>query len=236
MSDPRQIHLPSQDAHPLEILTLLRKNAETLFFDYMLKSMEGNYFQIVELEFYICHSSHLDLYVHRGSRQKKYGRWYFHRAGNSWDMPNMSHERPLTQFRSGSRKGLDVTFGNETTFAGVLIRSIRDIKTDEVTEGPCLTVEKLLHIPATQRFSKIFNKRAESVEVQGAFGNPIVGLYPAYFERENILQGPRVNLNPFPKNQHKFDYQRFCTVTYRFAIASASIKKLKNTLIPVKIG
>ncbi|KDR84390.1 hypothetical protein GALMADRAFT_711077 [Galerina marginata CBS 339.88] len=68
-------------------------------------------FQIMEAEFYIqVATCHEDPFTHWSEEQKISGRWYFNRA------PKFSKDshRSLTsstEYRSGSRKGMDLTLG-----------------------------------------------------------------------------------------------------------------------------
>jgi hypothetical protein len=53
--------------------------------------------RLAEVEFYYHGAGHRDPFAHRDPLQLESGRWYFHRAGGA--------------YRSGSFKGLDLTFG-----------------------------------------------------------------------------------------------------------------------------
>lgn len=72
-----------------------------------------------------------DVFTHGDAQQKVTGSFYFHKSG-----PN--------SYKGGTYKGLDLVFGTEACFGGVLIRSIVDVATNEVTSGPCLCVDLLL--------------------------------------------------------------------------------------------
>jgi len=38
---------------------------------------------------------------------------------------------------------MDLTFGNDALFCGILVRSIYDVDNDEFIEGPCKSVNKM---------------------------------------------------------------------------------------------
>src|SRR4051812_3609018 len=67
--------------------------------------------EILEVEFYYRGAEHEDPFAHGDPVQRFPDRWYFHRTGGV--------------YRGGSFKGLDLTFGNRTARAGILIRSLR---------------------------------------------------------------------------------------------------------------
>ena len=66
---------------------------------------------LCEIEFYLHGDDHPDPFVHRDPMQRSFGRWYFHRVGEN--------------YRGGTFKGLDITFGSDGYYGGVLIRSLR---------------------------------------------------------------------------------------------------------------
>eukprot|EP00842_Homolaphlyctis_polyrhiza_P003978 jgi/Hompol1/4581/HPOL_003730-RA len=85
-------------------------------------------FKLVEVELYLHHAvHHPDVFAHRHPEQLQYGRWYFHKLGNS--------------FRGGTWKGLDLALGRPSpesgdTHCGVLIRSIKPCDgSDAIVEG-----------------------------------------------------------------------------------------------------
>src|SRR4051794_39549996 len=67
--------------------------------------------RLTEIEFYDFDPTvHPDPFTHRDPIQRECGRWYFHRTGGV--------------YRSGSFKGFDLTFGDGTSRAGILIRGL----------------------------------------------------------------------------------------------------------------
>ncbi len=91
--------------------------------------VNGQPYRFAELEAYYYGEGHPDPFTHRDPLQAFNGRWYFHRTAGV--------------YRSGSFKGVDLTFGDGRAVFGVLIRAI--ITPDgTVIDGPSLTVDHLL--------------------------------------------------------------------------------------------
>lgn len=94
--------------------------------------INGQLFQLAEIEMYFHSEAHPDNSTHKHERQLENGVWYFHRRGNS--------------YIGGPRKGLDLTFGNKEKgeYFGVLIRAIKSVNEDKYIYGPSLTVDFIL--------------------------------------------------------------------------------------------
>lgn len=86
-------------------------------------------YRIKEIEFYYYGEGHLDPFAHRQPLQRSCCRWYFHRAQQS--------------YRGGSFKGLDLSFGPEASFGGILIRTI-ETPEGELINGCSLCVDHML--------------------------------------------------------------------------------------------
>lgn len=129
-------------------------------------------YRIAELEFYWHSTYHKDPYVHKNERQKTTSEWYFHGSG------------------------MDITFGNDESYGGILIRAISDINTGEYYYGPIVCVSKI--------FSTIGNVFNPSFELK-------IEPKKHKWERQEILMGPRVGLNPVHS-------QKFYEAPYRHLI------------------
>lgn len=91
----------------------------------------GQPYRFAELEAYYYGDGHPDPFTHRDPVQYQTGRWYFHRTGG--------------EYRAGSFKGVDLTFGDGTAMFGVLVRTI--VAADgTVIDGPSLTVDHILNL------------------------------------------------------------------------------------------
>jgi 3-methyladenine DNA glycosylase Mpg len=104
------------------------KIAQELLNKYYLVA-SGKTYRLLEIEFYCCTDKHPDYFTHRDKLQTECGRWYFHRLG--------------TEYKSGSFKGLDLTFGDESMYGGILIRSIESSDGTLIC-GPSLCVDNIL--------------------------------------------------------------------------------------------
>ena len=105
--------------------------AKDLFHNHGL-SIAGEIYEFTELEFYWYAAAHPDPYVHCHPEQQARGKWYFHRP---------THTSPT--YKGGTFKGLDLTWGDSTTYFGVLIRSIYHPRTGAIS-GPCNVVDHIL--------------------------------------------------------------------------------------------
>lgn len=110
--------------------TIFNELSETLMNNSVLVAGQDSY-RICEIEFYLfCPTTHPDPVVHCSPDQKTSCSFYFHKTG--------------TTYRGGTYKGLDITFGSDNIYAGILIRSMYNIKKDLVVEGPCKCVDAIL--------------------------------------------------------------------------------------------
>jgi len=100
------------------------------------------FYQILEVEMYCSHPRFQDPYTHSATIQKQNAKWYFHRKGEH-------------SYSGGSFKGLDISVGGAHTLpsgeecemhGGILLRTLRNIETEETITGPSLCVDKLLSV------------------------------------------------------------------------------------------
>ncbi|TFK24710.1 hypothetical protein FA15DRAFT_618982 [Coprinopsis marcescibilis] len=152
-----------------EILTRFDAIAKALLHDYLIVVTRADgtttRLQILEHEFYLQKAGcHEDPFTHGSEEQKIAGKWYFHRA----PLFSADSNRSLTSttsYRTGSRKGLDLTIGRPESQAhpgdgakepprlrgGVLLRSIRVLSSTgagktKVVSGPSLLVDEILSL------------------------------------------------------------------------------------------
>lgn len=95
--------------------------------------IDGEEHFICELEIYMYAEDHPDNYTHKHPEQLSQGTFYFHRAGLKKD----------ANFKGGTYKGVDICFGQEDIYCGILIRSIMTADGKLIT-GPCKVVEYIL--------------------------------------------------------------------------------------------
>src|SRR4051812_41318439 len=89
----------------------------------------GEPHRLVEVEVYYRSGDHPDPFAHRDPIQLQCGKWYFHRTGGV--------------YRSGSFKGVDLTFGDGKAHGGVLLRGL-ETPDGKLIDGPSLLVDYLL--------------------------------------------------------------------------------------------
>ncbi|KAL1704137.1 hypothetical protein EV121DRAFT_280634 [Schizophyllum commune] len=114
--------------------------ADALLYDYDLVvcgDVAETCFRLLEFEVYLhkpgCHA---DPFVHRTAEQGELGKWYFHRAPG----------KGTTKYRGGTRKGLDLTFGDADAYGGILLRSVQRVGSAEIISGPSLLVDKIVSL------------------------------------------------------------------------------------------
>lgn len=99
-------------------------------------------FKLMEIEFYFDNGSTFqDPYIHGDDRQKTTNNWYFHRKGEGYS--------------DGKIKGLDLTFGNNPTLGGILLRGIENLHTGEYIDGPSRIVNKILEMNGVEKVCEI---------------------------------------------------------------------------------
>jgi hypothetical protein len=109
-----------------------------------LLSISDQLFRLLEIEFYLVSPSHQDPFCHAHEDQQSVAKWYFHRAGSGAD----------SGYRGGTRKGLDLTFGQAdgSTKGGILLRGMCQVneKGEELPDrtilGPSKLVDELLSL------------------------------------------------------------------------------------------
>lgn len=117
-----------------EIQELFEKIADALINNSRVE-VGKNRFQIKEIEFYLHRPEHNDPYVDRSDAQRTFGLWYLNRF--------TSHD---TYDERNRYKRIDITFGENGTHGGILIRSIKPLSephTPMVIAGPSKVADKI---------------------------------------------------------------------------------------------
>ena len=170
-------------------------------------AVKNKQFRLCEIEFYYRNKSHNDEYVHCDDDQLDFGGFYFHKYKTG-------------SYKSGTYKGLDITFGDRKseTYFGILIRSMMDLETKEFTEGPCKCVNKILEQFGFETVADFMKDKPAKLTI----GDKTHEFYlkeKSDLIEENMLQGPRAGLSQkYPDYLMKF---------YRYAIFANKIKKQK---------
>lgn len=170
-----------------------------------------NKYRLIEIEFYLKCKSHNDPYTHCDDDQLLLHTFYFHKFKSG-------------TYKSGTFKGLDLTFGDSKTksYFGILIRSIQNIKTENIIEGPCNVVNKILD---EYKFKNINDfTEGENLNIFQNKRNFILVLSDN-LPKKDIYYGPRIGLSTkYPEFQYRY---------YRFVADKNNIKKKKNTLVKI---
>jgi hypothetical protein len=148
--------------------------------NHWLLKIESKSYRISEIEFYLKSDFHNDSYTHGHKLQKQKEKWYFHGSG------------------------VDITFGNDRFYGGILIRAIYDFKNDNYIYGPLNCV--------TEVFSNINNIYEKGI----SFG--LVPSKNSKIEIENPIAAPRVGLNTqIDKAKHDALYRFLIMPKYKHA-------------------
>ncbi|MEO1273133.1 MAG: hypothetical protein AAFX99_34030 [Myxococcota bacterium] len=97
--------------------------------------------RLLEIEFYYNGDTHADPFAHSDPMQQSCARWYFHRDEGT--------------YRGGSFKGLDISFGPEGMFGGILIRTIAALDDGTIINGCSLSVDHMLATTGTSTVAEL---------------------------------------------------------------------------------
>jgi len=90
-------------------------------------------YKITEAELYLNSKEHADVFAHGSDDQKKAGLFYFHKRGKS--------------YQEGNIKGIDITFGNESRFGGILLRGLQNLDDEaDYIDGPGRLSQRVVDI------------------------------------------------------------------------------------------
>lgn len=181
--------------------------AQVLLNESVLK-IAGAEYRICEIEFYLTSAGHPDPFTHSHPEQLSFGNWYFHRAGDTLN----------SRYKSGKRKGLDLTIGDGEHFAGVLVRRIEGVLRGGLIEGPSLVVDHILEV----------HKKASIALLQSSGEAEVEILERKDIDQREWFMSPRVGLvlgNALTENDFRFLYR-----PYRYLVDPKLGKKGKILL------
>jgi len=192
--------------------------ADTLLNKSILCINRTNY-RICEIEFYLLCDDHNDVYVHGDEHQTSICKWYFHRHNSG-------------TYKNGTFKGLDLTFGfskRNNYYGGILIRSIQNLKSKKITEGPCNVVTHVLKLCNVKNILEFINKEhklQENTEIPLSANkdNSLLKIIPSNkrMTNNNIFTAPRVGLGFDNSDDNKLIY---IMKNYRYIIHPNKIMK-----------
>ncbi|CAN5685197.1 hypothetical protein BH10BAC3_BH10BAC3_38750 [soil metagenome] len=156
--------------------------------NYLYLSIGKNSYRITECEIYYQDIDHADTYVHCGQEQLTAGKLFLNDAG-----------------------GLDITFGNADIpiFAGILIRGIRNLETNEYINQ----IQKIV--------SEVFN--ALGSIITGENGIYLREILPGQMEIEQVVQTVRVGLT-----KKEEDVEGYLEKPYRYIVELNPSHKFKG--------
>lgn len=173
----------------------------------------GRAHRFTEVEFYVSTARHDDPFTHGDAMQREFARWYHHRSGS--------------QFRGGTYKGIDLTFGRDDAFAGMLVRGIESIDAPSaLLDGPCLCVDHLLS--RTKHSSVASFVESYDRDVDERTGSPSY-LMVSDERAIEVHRSARVGLTL--KRGATAARTRFLAAPYRFLTEPARIKKGRVQLV-----
>ncbi len=185
--------------------------------DFLLNQVDlmvnGDAHRFVEIEFYYYGGNHKDPFAHRDPVQLHLGRWYFHRTKG--------------EYRGGSFKGLDVSFGDGEVYAGVLIRSI--MKSDgTLVDGPSLSVDTLLDQTGAENVAAL-DKAINAREIWDE-SSPLHVCNSSSPRENTIYQSARVGLT-LKKGKGRTDMAQYVMRPYRFVSEPRKVVKGRPHLV-----
>lgn len=127
-------------------------------------------------------------------------------------------------------RGLDMTFGsaNETSYGGILIRSIENKETGQVYEGSCLVVDAILKLCACKGIRELVEMKMHS-NAHVFQVNPYLYLRSTSDVANDVLVcSPRVGLT---LKVPSIDRERFLFRSYRFTTTNYYPSKMKMTIV-----
>ncbi|KAH9983031.1 hypothetical protein BJV74DRAFT_852457 [Russula compacta] len=169
-------------------------------------------YELLEFEFYLikvdCHS---DPFTHDGEDQRLSGAWYFHRVPR---YNNLATSGPPA-YRSGSRKGLDLTIGTLNSpdssitkplliRGGILLRTLRRVADSTVISGPSLLVDELLRTSGASDIPELVNEkwqgdisafRLPSAENSNPSATIFIGVKQMSHTPPQMYKSPRIGLD-----------------------------------------
>ncbi|HTU23088.1 MAG TPA: hypothetical protein VMG10_33945 [Gemmataceae bacterium] len=170
-------------------------------------------YRLVEIEFYYWSDAHPDPFAHRDPIQFHTGPWYFHRTRGA--------------YRSGSFKGLDLTFGHDDASGGILIRGLETAE-GMLIDGPSLCVDHLLDATGAATVAEL--DRAIDNRLAWEEGNPLILEQMDTREERPMFLSPRVGLL-LKKATAREVSTRFVMRPYRYLSQPRRTKKGKLHLV-----
>lgn len=177
--------------------------------------VKGKPHRLVEIEIYYHHPEfHPDIFAHCDPIQLHCGRWYFHRTKG--------------EYRGGSFKGLDISFGEDDAHAGVLIRGVESPEGGALIDGPSLHVDHLLTMTGHSSVANLDSAIDERLAWEE--DSPLQLLAIDEVEERQVYTTARVGLS-LKRAQQSALPPKFVLQPYRFLTEPKRTKKGRLHLI-----
>jgi hypothetical protein len=128
------------------------------------------------------------------------------------------------------RRGLDITFSslNDSSYGGILIRSIENKQTGQIYEGSCLVVDAILNLCNSKTIKDLVEiKLNKNVDIFNK--NPFIYLRSIQsIMNQDLIASPRVGLT---LKVPSIDRERFLFRSYRFTPKDYYPTKMKMTIL-----
>ncbi|GAB5357691.1 hypothetical protein AAMO2058_000396200 [Amorphochlora amoebiformis] len=185
--------------------------------------ISGKRYWVVEVEAYLYSQNHQDLcsyytyfrFTHQDDLQRETsGNWYFHRQGKT-----------KKTFKGGSFMGLDITMGKAgLNTGGLLIRSIADVRSGEVIEGPCNVVKKVLELTKQKSLQALHDW--ERFHLNAFQQGNSVSLKASSNQRQcTVIGSPRYGLSLKGDGKAK---EKWIMAPYRFISEPRDVKRQRS--------
>ncbi len=206
---------PSATTTDREYPALFRSVAELLLGRTTLH-IAGHPHRFTELELYFTGHAHADPFTHGDPLQQTLGRWYFHRSGG--------------RYRSGTYKGLDLTFGSREAFGGILVRGLERLgASPALIDGPCVVADHILELTASPSIEALVSRFDGAIDRADRRSPLHVELDAGPGRGVTVHATPRIGLT-FKKGNTDAR-RRFLARPYRFLTEPARIRKGKPHLV-----
>ncbi len=208
--------LPLPEAQAADYSKAFRQAADLLL-NHATLHVAGSPHRLTEIEFYWTGPGHEDPFTHQDPMQLGFGRWYFHKQGNS--------------YKGGTYKGLDIAVGRPDTHAGILVRGMMDLEGQKLLDGSCTCVDHILSRTGRSSVAELAGSFDLSIDESDKERSPL------YFTQskepgggaKELFSSPRVGLTL--KKGADALRRSFLGRPYRFLTEPSRVKKGRPNLV-----
>ncbi len=183
-------------------------NIAYLLMNQCILCANGNEYELMEIEFYFNDNlNHKDINTHCSETQKQFNTWYLHQV-----------KKDSKSYKSGNRKGLDITFGDKNSYGGILIRGIKKLSDNTIIAGPSKCVDEIMD--SLNIDSSDISELGNIISEKNVSELEPLNIKEIHRDFSNILlRGSRVRL---VKND------KYCSYPYRYIKNDIEYRKHRN--------